>query len=134
MNSLLFLFRIQGVFYGECPIIVVFTLLWLAVVGTSVLAPLSFSGVSIGNTPYCINTRLKDVGSAGIVMAAVDDTLVFIAITTKLVMNHSSGMMSRRQEWKLFFTGEGMGRITRVVLQTGQLYYLCVSFRYDSDD
>ncbi|KAH8102105.1 hypothetical protein BXZ70DRAFT_1006727 [Cristinia sonorae] len=124
MNSLLFLFRIQAVFYGERLVIVIFTLLWLAVAATSVLAPFCFSGVPIGDTAYCIDTRLKDVGSAGIVTAAVDDTLVFLAITTKLVMVHPSSTTSWSQRWKLVFIGEGMGRISRVVFRTGQLYYL----------
>lgn len=78
----------------------------------------------IGTTKNCIDIAIESYSSAGFVAAAVNDTLVFIAISYRLVVSSGAGTSSERL--KSFFRGHYMGQLTRVLLQTGQLYYLCV--------
>lgn len=124
VNTLLFFFRIRAVFFGKRLVIGFFALMWLAILALSFLAPFSLDGVPLGDSKYCTTTRVKDDVSTGIVLTAVNDTLVFLAITVQLlVINHRS--WGSRTAWiRVFFTGEGMGRISLILLQTGQLYYL----------
>lgn len=78
----------------------------------------------IGTTKNCIDVAVKGYSSAGLVAAAVNDTLVFIAISYKLVACSFADSWSERL--KSFFRGQYMGQISRVLLQTGQIYYSCV--------
>ena len=120
LNSLLFFFRIRAVFYRQPLIIASFALLWLGIVGTSFLAPFALKTIAVGPTGYCLNDRLEKEGIIGVIMASVYDTLVFVSITTKLLVSYSD----ETSRWRSFFTGQGMGRLSRVMMQTGQLYYL----------
>ncbi|KAH8087791.1 hypothetical protein BXZ70DRAFT_955161 [Cristinia sonorae] len=121
-NSLLFLFRIYAIFSGERYILAFFTFLWVAAVACSITAPFSLHGVHIGTTEYCIFDRVKPYGSAGIVGSAVNDTLVFIAISLKLMS--ATPAKSTSERFRRFFRGEGMGDLTRAVVHGGQQYYL----------
>ena len=67
------------------------------------------------------------------VASAVNDTLVFVFITGKLLADQK-GMLSWKEATHMFVTGKGMGSVSRVMLHSGQLYYLCVfSFTSGTD-
>lgn len=108
-------------FYDVRPVCVIFTLLWLATFA-SFTAPFTFVGVHIGPTKECILRSVEKSTSAGFVAIVIYDTMVFIAISVRLLLdNPADGWIARI---KLFFSGEKMGYLSRALLQTGQLYYL----------
>jgi len=121
-NTLLFMFRIRAVFFDHKFIVGFFWLSWVTVVGTGIPAPVTIEASPIGNTDYCADGRLNRT-VIGIVAVAVNDTLVFLFITAKLLLLHQDGPVPTSW-WKMLLTGEGMGKIARIMLQTGQLYYL----------
>ncbi|KAH8073016.1 hypothetical protein BXZ70DRAFT_861922, partial [Cristinia sonorae] len=122
LNSLLFLFRIFAVFCGRRLIIGIFTFLWIGVFACSLTSPFAMPAQHLGPTGYCVSAQVKKFGISGIVAAAVYDTLVFLAITWELSLN--APVESPRDRMKAVVSGAGMGRISKSLLQGGQLYYL----------
>ena len=121
LNASLFLLRIWGVFYDIRSVCVLFTVLWLSTFG-SFTAPFTFVGRHIGPTRECIIRSVEKSTSAGFVAIVIYDTMVFIAISLRLLLdNPADGWIARL---KLFFSGEKMGYLSRALLQTGQMYYL----------
>ena len=123
LNSSLFLLRIWGVFYGSKPVIALFSVLWLS---TFASFPSIFAVKihPIGPTRYCIIDAAPHLVSLSFIVTAVYDSLVFLAITLKIISD------SHVEGWKacirLFLKGENVGRISRALLQTGQAYYLWI--------
>lgn len=125
VNSLLFFFRIRAVFIQQTSVVLFFAAMWVALAATSILAPLSLRGSSIGDTGQCMPYRLKDVGAVGIIVSTVYDTLVLVAISVQLLsFYHVPPRGSKTASLKTFVTGRGMGAIAKVLLQSGQVYYL----------
>ena len=108
-------------FYDIRSVCVLFTVLWLSTFG-SFTAPFTFVGRHIGPTRECIIRSVEKSTSAGFVAIVIYDTMVFIAISLRLLLdNPADGWIAR---FKLFFSGEKMGYLSRALLQTGQMYYL----------
>ncbi|TCD60708.1 hypothetical protein EIP91_009645 [Steccherinum ochraceum] len=124
-SSLLFFIRVRAVFRRNTPVVVFFGIFWLAILGTSILAPFQLTSVPLGSTGFCHNNRLGAIGILGVLLSGVYDTLVFLTITTTLLKRH---FLTTRESWvKAFFTGDGLGQVTRLMLQTGQTYYLATA-------
>ena len=127
LNSLLFLFRIQAVFKDMKSIVLLFTLLCVAVLGSSLAGPFGVKATYLAVVQSCSNVSVAKFASLGLIASWVYDTLVFIAISTKLM---SFSLPTNKPTWKgrlkCFWTGPASGTIARAVLQTGQLYYLWV--------
>ena len=121
LNSLLFFFRIRAVFSQNNAVLTFFGFLWLSTFA-AITAPFGVDGIHIGTTKFCINSDVKSFSSAGIVVGAVHDTLVFLAIATRLVMFSLADTWTSR--FKAFLNGNGMGNVSKALLHTGQLYYL----------
>ncbi|KAF8526222.1 hypothetical protein BU17DRAFT_40741 [Hysterangium stoloniferum] len=118
-TSLLFFFRIRAVFDGRPWIIGFFALLWLANLGGSMTVPFALFGGNIPNTNRCIPTSVKPFSSAGIIVTAINDTLVFVAISWRIIMDTAlSGKL------RSFFRGQSLPYISRELLRGGQQYYL----------
>ena len=124
-NCLLFFFRIRAIFHNSIRITIFFGLLWLATLGCTMTAAFGLKAGHIGTTRNCIDVDVKSYTSSGLVAAAVNDTLVFIAISYRLVSISFADSLSGRL--RTFFRGQHMGHVSRVLLQTGQLYYLYVT-------
>ncbi|KAH8079443.1 hypothetical protein BXZ70DRAFT_961006 [Cristinia sonorae] len=122
LNCLLFLFRIYAIFNGRRFIIGFFTFLWIAVFACTFTAPFAMPTQHVGPTKYCVSQNVWKPGAAGVVAGAVYDTLVFLAITWEL-----SSLVpydSSRERMKTIVSGAGLGRISKGLLQSGQMYYL----------
>ncbi|KAG6326436.1 hypothetical protein ID866_12653 [Astraeus odoratus] len=122
--SYLFLKRVHTVYCMDRIATCVFSFLWLVGVGTSCAV---FSGavqdhIEIAYTKHCIRTK----GSSALSVAYMDpilfDTLVYIAITWKILTTHRPE--PRQSCWKAFWRGEALPRLSRALLQSGQQYYL----------
>ncbi|TCD65309.1 hypothetical protein EIP91_002795 [Steccherinum ochraceum] len=123
-NTLLFVFRVRGVFYHHRYVVWFFYLMWLAVVASCLIAPFGLDAVALPFSGLCVHTRSKHSAAVGVV-CAINDTLVFAFITVKLIMQaHGPGTVTSLLG--MLFSGNGMGHVSRVVMQTGQLYYLSV--------
>ncbi|KAK7689905.1 hypothetical protein QCA50_006544 [Cerrena zonata] len=121
LNSLLFLIRILGVFHDSKVIKIGFSVLWFPTL-CSFIAPFVASASHIGPTQKCEVDRVTAGSSSGFYVIAIYDTLVFIAITLRILSdNLAKGWKTRA---KVFVSAEKMGPVFRIVLQTGQLYYL----------
>ena len=124
LNSTLFLLRIFGVFYESRIIKIVFATLWLSTF-TAFIAPSAAYGHHLGPTKQCIAKGLSLGDALGYLVVAAFDTIVFLAITVKVLADNSDG--SWKAQTKLLFNSKQMGKIYRTLLRTGQLYYLYVT-------
>ncbi|KAJ7434706.1 hypothetical protein FB451DRAFT_1063145 [Mycena latifolia] len=118
----LFFFRIAAVFNANKPVVLFFLVAWIATLGSSLLVPFAVFGGHIASTPRCINTAVKPFGAAGTIANACTDTLVFVALSWRLTFNGTSPGLSGRSQ--SFVRGKGLPRLSKLLLQSGQLYYL----------
>ncbi|PSR83886.1 hypothetical protein PHLCEN_2v5595 [Hermanssonia centrifuga] len=125
-NSLLMFFRVRAVFSHSTPTVIAFGLLWAATLGGSLTVPIAFhSGpfdIAVA-TDGCFGTVFPAYVFSAYLISAVYDALLFLAVTYRLLFYHlyRDGQTSRL---KSFFSGEGLGHVSKVLLQTGQSYYL----------
>ncbi|THH28445.1 hypothetical protein EUX98_g5735 [Antrodiella citrinella] len=122
LNCLLFIFRVRAVFNQNRYVVGFFVVLWLAIFGSSMVAPFSVDGLHIGTTKYCIPTKVPADVSIGMTISAVHDTLVYLSITVRLTTFSLASTWSARI--KMFLRGNGLGSMSKIVLQSGQLYYM----------
>ena len=125
-SSALFFFRVKAVYSDNRLITVFFGFLWFTLFGLSFIIPSAVKGTHIGTTQWCIITSVAPYGSAPIVLNTVNDTLVFIAISVRLVSS-SSASDSFGARMKSFWLGHGLPGLSRGLLRGGQLYYLSVT-------
>jgi hypothetical protein len=71
-------------------------------------------------------TSVAPYGSAPIVLNAVNDTIIFIAISVRLV-SFTSTSDSFVARIKSFWLGDSLPDLSRALLRGGQLYYLFVT-------
>ncbi|EMD35665.1 hypothetical protein CERSUDRAFT_96777 [Gelatoporia subvermispora B] len=124
-TCLLFFFRIRAVFDRSNIIVALFFVVWLSVVGGTLTIVTAVKSINIGPTNYCLNASLKSYASAAGITPLIHDTLVFVAISLRLLMN---SRVDWRRDWKLqaraFVTGEYLPVFSRALLQDGQLYFM----------
>ncbi|TCD60709.1 hypothetical protein EIP91_009646 [Steccherinum ochraceum] len=106
-RTFLYNIRIRAVFYPQRPVVWFFYSMWVAVAATCLVAPFGSDSNSLGQTDFCFDIRLESYRAAGIIVAAINETL--------------------RPHLPSFMTGKGIGNMSRSVLQTGQLYDLATA-------
>ena len=122
LNNLLFFFRIRAVFYGNNVVIWIFVVLLFVVFASSLIGPFMFRNF-MTFSPGC-DVDAQPNASDGLIAALIYDTLVFMFITMKLLRDIPgtySGILGR---FKAFSGGEGAGRVTTILLHSGQQCYL----------
>ncbi|KAF9241313.1 hypothetical protein BU15DRAFT_73440 [Melanogaster broomeanus] len=122
-NSYLFLKRVHAVFLKDRIVCHFFTFLWFAGFGTSFLpliGPLH-DNYEIADTKHCTGTGAADYQSAAFIVPGLFDTLVFLAVTYKILVSHRT---STPRTWMAFWRGEALPRLSRAILQGGQQYYM----------
>ncbi|CAL1706593.1 unnamed protein product [Somion occarium] len=117
-NALLFLIRVRAVFLDSRKIVAAFSLLWLA---TLTAYTLPFSSDLTAHNCQFVGT-VKPQGSVGFIVVAIFDTAVFTAISYHVLK--FSLALTWKERFASFLDGSGLGHVSRVLLQTGQLYYL----------
>jgi hypothetical protein len=76
----------------------------------------------MGPTNRCINTAVHPFGFTPIVLNAVNDTFILIAISYQILSYTIVGdNLSARA--RSFFVADGLPRLSKALLQGGQLYY-----------
>ncbi|KAK7683063.1 hypothetical protein QCA50_013735 [Cerrena zonata] len=119
-NALLFLLRVNGVYFESRVAMGGFTLLWLTTF-ISLTAPFGSRALNIGPTPFCMISHDVKLGGAGAVPLAVFDTIVFFAITIRVLTFTVEDTWKARLDALL--KGRGIGQVSKGLLRTGMLYY-----------
>jgi hypothetical protein len=122
-TGFLFFLRIRAIFHQTKGIVAMFLVFWLITLGASIMVPFGVEGTHVGapeyTSRYCISQHLKPYAGAGTIANMANGTLVFLAISSKLLW--SNGQTSRV---RAFVKGDGIPRLSSVILTSGQLYYL----------
>ncbi|KIM78349.1 hypothetical protein PILCRDRAFT_75720, partial [Piloderma croceum F 1598] len=121
-TSLLFLSRVRAVYDNSKIITAFFGSMWVATLGLSTIIPLSIDGEHIGLTNQCIKTDVRSFSSVPIIFNAVYDTLIFLAITFRII-SYAIIKDSQSARARSFFRGDGLPRMSKALLQSGQIYY-----------
>ncbi|KAF9255575.1 hypothetical protein L218DRAFT_883835 [Marasmius fiardii PR-910] len=124
-TSFLFLLRVMAVWNWNKWIVVIFTVLWLATVGVTILVPIGLGSSHIGTTQACLLTRVADYTESSGITALINDSAVFLAITYRILMN-SLYEGNPSAQFKTFI-GNGrsfLPKLSKNLLRSGQQYYL----------
>ena len=124
INALLFLLRIHGTFRGSWKVIWVFNVLWLST-WTSIIFPVSLAVIDDPSNlrKVCSSTTAGPI-LAGLITLLIFDTSVFVAVSYKVL---SINMAGTWQDWyKVFWRGQTLGAVSKLLLRSGQIYYLYV--------
>ncbi|EPT05765.1 hypothetical protein FOMPIDRAFT_1111231 [Fomitopsis schrenkii] len=121
-SALLFFFRIRAVFHNNRAVIGFYFILWLFVAGTAVASPFSVTGESIGPTRYRSDAGEKKFGFSLLIALLIHDTLVFAAMSYRLLCNSREEPTLRKQLGS-FWSYQSLPRITSIILKDNQRYY-----------
>lgn len=119
-SSFLFFLRIRAIFSRNNRIQSLFFLLWLGVVGGASVPLIKTSTYFDPTGDHYASEKLKYICPSTI---AVNDTLVFIAISWQLIMNSYE---DPKKKWgmKNIVLGSYLLRFQRGLFRDGQIYYL----------
>ena len=127
-TTFILLLRVRAMYNRNFGVTVVFTALWLSGVASAAMLPWALPSGNIGPTDYCIQLQPAPYLVTPIVAAFVNDTLVFIAITRKLMQmstdaedEEQRGVMSHL---RMFAFPKSLPLFSRVLLRDNQIYYL----------
>ncbi|KAF7334225.1 hypothetical protein MSAN_02383800 [Mycena sanguinolenta] len=101
----------------------VFSILWIAVLGAGITAPLGIRGAHIGPTQQCINTAVPANTEVVAIMPLINDTAIFLAINYR-ILAHTIAADSFVARFRVFFGGTGLSALSQALLQSGQHFYL----------
>ena len=108
----------------------VYSVLWLSVVAAAASVPWALPAGNVGPTDYCTQLPPAPYLAAPIITAFVNDTLVFFAITHRLMQmstdvedEEDRGVMSHFRI-RIFTSARSLPLFSRVLLRDNQLYYL----------
>ncbi|KAL4250981.1 hypothetical protein ABKN59_006572 [Abortiporus biennis] len=84
----------------------------------------SMTAIYIGPTKYCITPENSSLISIPAITLTAYDTVTFIAISVRLLLNYPLLDTSFKGKMNAFLRGQGLGHLTRWILQSGQFYYM----------
>ena len=122
-SGLLFFLRLRAIYNRNRIVVASFFVLWLGLIAASLFVPLGTSGGPIGPTHYCQYTSFSESSYAGLIGPLIYDTLVFAAISWRLI-HIRSVEMGYRDTVRTLFSKKGLPAFTARILVDGQLYYL----------
>ncbi|KAJ6527994.1 hypothetical protein DFH09DRAFT_1045624 [Mycena vulgaris] len=130
-TALLFFFRVRAIYGGSHFVTVIFGFLSLAgvatsvTVATSVAVPISARATSFGNPPQCVLLARHHPysGSSGITLT-IHATVVFFAISYRLVSNFTHAQQTRRDKVTELFSGANLPAFSKALFDEGQMYYM----------
>jgi hypothetical protein len=130
-TSALFFIRVKAVYCNHRIITVFFGLLWLMLSGLYFVVPAAAKAVHIGPTQICLMIRVEHYAAIPVLIQVVFDTLVFLAISLRLISFSIVGDTFGAR-MRSFFRGDGLPSLSRSLLYGGQVYYSSViSSLYD---
>ena len=121
-NSALFFMRVRAIYSGNKYVTIFFGGFLLAIlvffVYESVVGLTVCSG-SGASSARCYKNKYSDAWAY--IATAVYDTLMYLSISWQLASYSTSDKW--QAPFRSFFTGDGLGWLSKVLLQSGQLYY-----------
>ncbi|KAF7335948.1 hypothetical protein MSAN_02308200 [Mycena sanguinolenta] len=122
-TAMLFFLRVTAVWHPNKIVYVVFSVLWIAVLGAGITVPLGIREAHIGPTQQCMNTAISLSTEAVAIMPLINDSATFFAITYRILADtiEADSFMARV---RIFYGGRGLSRVSRALLQSGQHFYL----------
>ncbi|KAJ7301697.1 hypothetical protein DFH08DRAFT_723986, partial [Mycena albidolilacea] len=123
--AFLFFFRVRAIYNNSPVVTTIFGVLWLAVLATSITVPVSGRGTSVGDPPQCLTLARHGAhgGSSGITIT-IHDTIVFFAISYRLVENFAHAQQTRGAQLKELFSGASLPAFSKSLFTDGQMYYM----------
>ena len=123
-TALLFLIRVSAVHTNNKFAVTFFALSWLSVAVCFIYD--TVTGLSeyghIPDSNRCVLILRGRTGAASYTAIAFFDTVVFLAISWRLLSDLKTGI-SWKSRMASFLTGTGMFKLSRALLRNGQLYY-----------
>jgi len=124
----LFLLRVRAVYMGSRPIVALFSALWLVSIALGVVARLGIQGEHVPSTLYCTAVNIK-LPAVNAILVFVTDTSIFIAISYRLAADSATGC-SWRARVRSIIRGDGLYKLSWLLMRTGQLYYLVITLLF----
>ncbi|KAF7335999.1 hypothetical protein MSAN_02313600 [Mycena sanguinolenta] len=122
-TAMLFFLRVTAVWHPNKIAYVVFSILWLTVLGAGITDPVGNRGAHIGPTRQCIDTVIPgDIEATGIA-PLINDTAIFFAINYR-ILAHTIVADSSMARLRVFFGGRGLSALSQALLESGQHFYL----------
>ncbi|KAJ3484788.1 hypothetical protein NLI96_g5397 [Meripilus lineatus] len=121
-NAYLFVLRIQAVFYDSRIVKTFFIVMWLCSLAGSLLQPFCITFANIPLFRVCAATTTHTYCILGPIIVMTHDLLVLLSISTKLLLVSLIGTRTGRLQ--SFFSGSGLPRVSKLLMRTGQQYYL----------
>jgi hypothetical protein len=118
----LFFIRLSAVYSHSKYVMIPFGFCWLGVLG--IFSYISIEGMArcsgVNRSTQCF--EVQPIDAWGYIATAIYDTFMYLAISWQLA---SFAAVDRWQDrLKSFVTGDGLGWLSKVLLQGGQVYYL----------
>ena len=128
-TAMLFFLRVRALYRNNTVVVGFFAFLWLCVVGGALTVPISNGTQGVHLVPggtFCMSlSPFPAYEGSAIIIPAIYDTLVFFAISYQLYPAYElSQVTTWRERASLFFSGQGLPRLSKALLQGGQQYYL----------
>ncbi|KAJ7288728.1 hypothetical protein C8J57DRAFT_1166451 [Mycena rebaudengoi] len=123
--AFLFFFRVRAIYNNSRVVTVIFGVLWLAVLATSVTVAISGRGTSVGDPPQCLTPMRHGAhGGLSVITITIHDTIVFFAISYRLVAIFAHAQQTRRDQLKELLSGAGLPAFSKSLFTDGQMYYM----------
>ncbi|KAJ7120368.1 hypothetical protein C8R44DRAFT_545991, partial [Mycena epipterygia] len=124
-TAFLFWFRVRAIYGGGRLITVIFGILWLAVVATSITSLFAGSVISFADPPQCIIMGVKSYARSSGIVITLYDTIVFLSISFRLVSTfRQTQPQTRKEKLMAWFSGANMPAFSKALLLDGQIYYM----------
>ncbi|KAJ6465750.1 hypothetical protein C8R45DRAFT_1173373 [Mycena sanguinolenta] len=124
-TATLFFLRVTAVWHPSKIAFVLFSILWIAVLGAGITVPLGIRGAHIGPTMQCIVTALPSDIEVAVIMPLINDTVIFLSISYR-ILAHTIVADSLLARLRVFFGGTGLSTLSQALLRSGQHFYLIV--------
>ena len=124
-TSLLFFFRIRAVFNRNPWVVAFFACSWLVVLGGSLAFIIGSVRVNpaLNSAATCLNSGVNPFLVEVTIIPLINDTLVFLAITWRLLRN-SYVSRSLSSGIRILIFGDFLPAFSKALLKDGQAYYL----------
>ncbi|KAJ7477623.1 hypothetical protein FB451DRAFT_1087156 [Mycena latifolia] len=124
-TAFLFWLRVRAIYAGGRHITVIFGILWLAVVATTITSLFAASVISLADSPQCIIKSVKSYARSSGIVITLYDTIVFLSISFRLVSTfRQTQPQTRKEKLMAWFGGGNMPAFSKAVLLDGQMYYM----------
>ncbi|KAJ6465733.1 hypothetical protein C8R45DRAFT_1219607 [Mycena sanguinolenta] len=121
-TAMLFFLRVTAVWHRSKVVFVVFSILWLGVLGGGIAVPVGVRAAHIGPTLQCIDTVIPGYTDVVTIMPLIYDTAIFLAITYR-ILAHTIVADTPVARVRAFFGGTGLSTLSQALLLSGQHFY-----------